>query len=439
MHDASQETPEFIEPQSNPNVATPMTKTFPPRATLRFWVLALALVAGCEGQTLQESVSSTLSALKVDNTAIDDQGKPPLVAREEPAEKPKPKPPTPDQVRFSAYTKTETFSNRLKEAAITNDAYLGRDCATGYTTALLTVLHQPEPPLSMPKEAKHPVAGIWRARYRVKRCGKALVYNAVFGAQPSGAPNMRISTPGTSTAGSELAREMREDMEDTALDLAGMGKCSDKRFVDTRAEPERPDVESNGSTWSAFTREVWTIDVCGRLVDIPLHHGFRDGVGYPQYVFEDVDAPKWRPSGRSVPKDVDLPRLQSALLQVASGKPGASLDYLWAEARREVPFAQTVIAGLLRDGTGLKRDIDRAAFWALRASYGGYPGAMEMVGDLYETGSWIVRDRRLAAAWYRRAAERGSASAKAKLAAMAKPAQAKPAKDKPKASKPKKN
>jgi hypothetical protein len=386
------------------------------RATL----LTSALLVGCEGATLQETVTSTISSLKIDNTGIDDQGRPRPRPPEPPAKKPEPEQLSPDQIRFNAYIETVGFARRLKEAAITNDAYLGRDCTRSYNTKSLSILHQPEPPLSMPKGARHPVSGIWRMRYEVERCDAKLVYNAVFGAHAGGAPNMRISTPGKTTAGSELAREMRSEIGETALEHAGMEKCTDQRIVNTSADPLRRDVESDGSIWSELTNEVWTMDVCGRLVDISLHHGFRDGVGYPQYIIIDADEPKWRPSGRSVPKDVDLPRLQTALLQVASGKAGASLDYLWSEARREVPFAQTVIAGLLRDGTGLKRDIDRAAFWALRASYGGYPGAMEMVGDLYDSGGWIVRDRRLAAAWYRRAAERGSASAKAKLAAMAK-------------------
>ena len=390
---------------------------------LRATLLVPILLAGCEGQSLQEAVHATVSALKVDNTGIDDQGKSRSEFIEAPPEDPKPEPLSPDHIRFNAYVLTKGFALRLKEAAITNDAYLGRDCATDYKTIPLAILHQPEPPLSMPEGAEYPVAGIWRVRYQVERCGAKLVYNAVFGASADSSPNMRISTPGTTTAGSELAREMRSDFGDTALERAGMEKCTDQRIVDTVAKPLRRDAESDGSIWSELTREIWTMDVCGRLVDIPLHHGFRDGVGYPQYIIEDTDEAKWRPSGRAVPKDVDLARLQTALLQVATGRAGASLDYLWTEARREVPFAQTVIAGLLKDGTGaIPRDIDRAAYWALRAAYGGYPGAMEMVGDLYESGGWIVRDRRLAAAWYRRAIERGSATAKIKLDAMAKKA-----------------
>ena len=229
---------------------------------------------------------------------------------------------------------------------------------------------------------------------------------------------MRISVPGNTAAGSALAREIRAEIKDTALERADMKLCTDQRIVDTKAIPPLKETESDGSVWTKLIHEVWTIDVCGRLVDIALHHGFRDGVGYRQYVLEAIDAPLWRPSGRSVPKSIDLPGLQTALQQVVTGNASASLDYLWAEARREVPFAQTVIAGLLRNGAGAERNIDRAAFWALRAAYGGYPGAMELVGDIYESGSWIVRDQRLAAAWYRRAAKRGSDTAQGKLAAL---------------------
>ena len=376
--------------------------------------LAVILLTGCEGQTIQERVGETIAALKVDNTAIDEQGRPPAPPPE-PETPSKAEPPSPEQIRFDGYIASDGFARRLVEAAITNDAYLGRDCPKPYTVKPVEALQQPEPSLTMPEGSAHPTKGIWRVRYQVTRCEATLTYNAIFGARADAPPNMRISTPGTTTAGSELAREMHSDIRVTALEHAGMERCSDQRIVDTVAKPLRREVESDGSIWSEFTQETWTMDVCGRLVEIALHHGFRDGVGYPQYIIEDADEPDWKPSGRSVPKDIDLARLQSALVEVASGKTGASLDYLWAEARREVPFAQTVIAGLLRAGTAMPRDMDLAAFWALRASYGGYPGAMEMVGDIYATGEWIVSDKRLAAAWYRRAIEHGGESAMKKL------------------------
>jgi hypothetical protein len=47
---------------------------------------------------------------------------------------------------------------------------------------------------------------------------------------------------------------------------------------------------------------------------------------------------------------------------VNTGNALASLDYLWDEACCEVPFGQTVIARLLRDGAGIEPNIDWAAF-----------------------------------------------------------------------------
>ena len=388
-------------------------------------LLAALVLTGCESQSLQNAVTSAIAAIDIDHTAIDDQETEPVfkddtgeasdIDLDDPAVLDKP---SPDRERFDVYATTRAFTTRLREAAIANDAYLGRACPERYRTTLLSVLHQPTPALAMPKDAAHPTAGIWRAHYRVERCGEASVYNAVFGGRAQGPPNMRISNPGTTAAGSELARQMRTDIADAARALAALDACLDQRIVDTEAGEPESDVEADGSGWSRLTRETWSIDVCGRLVDVALVHGFRDGVHRPQFVIDDTKEATWRPSGRSVAKDIDLSLLQEALLQVVSGNPGASLDYLWAEARREVPFAQTVIANLFRNGTGVERDMDRAAFWALRAAYDDYAPAMVMVGEIYQAGSWVVRDRRLAAAWFRRAVKAGSATAKPKLDVM---------------------
>ncbi|MDA0341490.1 MAG: hypothetical protein O3B74_07830, partial [Proteobacteria bacterium] len=304
---------------------------------------AAIIVSGCEGQTVQQSVRATIEALKVDNTAIDEQSS--LVGlnenavkaaektteakdEEEKEEEITAKPISPDRARFQAYVKTAAFTIRLREAAISTDAYLGRDCDSAYQTTLLSVLHQPEPALSMPEASEHPVSGIWRTRYRLERCGETLIYNAIFGGKADGPANMRISMPGNTATGSALAREIRADIKDSALERADMKRCTDQRIVDTQAEAPLKEAESDGSVWTKLVHEVWSIDVCGRLVDIALHHGFRDGVGYRQYLIEAIDAPLWRPSGRSVPKDIDLPRLQTALQQVITGKASASLDYL---------------------------------------------------------------------------------------------------------------
>ena len=45
----------------------------------------------------------------------------------------------------------------------------------------------------------------------------------------------------------------------------------------------------------------------------------------------------------------------------------------------------------------------RAAFWALRAAYNGYPPAMRLIASIYQKGTWKAQDKKLAAAWSKRA------------------------------------
>ena len=91
-------------------------------------LLASALLTGCEGQTLQESVSTNKSLLKVKRTVIDDQGKHRSEAKSIAPKKPELRPLSRHQIRFNVYASSEKFTRRLKEASITNDAYLGRNC-----------------------------------------------------------------------------------------------------------------------------------------------------------------------------------------------------------------------------------------------------------------------------------------------------------------------
>jgi hypothetical protein len=128
------------------------------------------------------------------------------------------KPVSPDLKRFQAYVETGAFTRRLREAAISNGAYLGRDCDSAYRTRLLSVLHQPEPTIAMPEDAVHPVIEIWRTGYQLERCCEALIRNTIFAGKAKGPANMWISMPRNMAAGSRLAREIRADIKDTALD-----------------------------------------------------------------------------------------------------------------------------------------------------------------------------------------------------------------------------
>ena len=95
--------------------------------------------------------------------------------------------------------------------------------------------------------------------------------------------------------------------------------------------------------------------------------------------------------------------MQKLLLKIAKGNQTALMEYLWTAANREVPYAQTVLAFLFQNGIEVDPNMDRAAFWALRAAYNGYPPAMRLIASIYQKGTWKTQDKKLAAAWNKRA------------------------------------
>ncbi len=317
---------------------------------------------------------------------------------------------------FEKYLASEHFISRLLEAAVINDAYLARNCEGDYEIIWLNALPQSSPRLQISKQDKHPSAGIWRTRYRVKRCGKIFTYNAIFGARLKRPPYMRISNPGHTTANSIIAQKMRTGISKVALKLADMEECNDQRIFNSISNSPQKNVFWNGTFWKTLTLETWTTDVCGRLVNVKTGHGEPALMTAKNFSVEDVTKVLWQPSERKTSKNNDPHNLQNMLLETLSGKTEAPANYILNAANREVPFAQTIMAIRFRDGIGVKKDIKRAAFWAFRAAYNDYTPAMLIVGNIYEKGRWNVRDLRLAAAWYRRAIAAGNAQAKIMLA-----------------------
>ena len=93
---------------------------------------------------------------------------------------------------------------------------------------------QPDTSIIFNKDiSPHPQNGIWRVRYKIKRCGQKNTYNVIFGGNESGPPFMRISTPGMTKANSELAKQMRPYIHLAAMQRADLKECANQRFVDT--------------------------------------------------------------------------------------------------------------------------------------------------------------------------------------------------------------
>jgi hypothetical protein len=75
------------------------------------------------------------------------------------------------------------------------------------------------------------------------------------------------------------------------------------------------------------------------------------------------------------------------------------------------PAAQTMLAELLAQGLGVKRDPKNAAFWYGKAAEGGDPSSMFKYALILMEGRDLTRDRKKADEWMRKAADAGQPSA----------------------------
>lgn len=82
------------------------------------------------------------------------------------------------------------------------------------------------------------------------------------------------------------------------------------------------------------------------------------------------------------------------------------------------PAAQTLIAELMSQGLGVKRDTKDAAFWYSKAAEGGDPTSMFKYALILIEGRDVPRDQKKADEWMKKAAEAGQASAEFNVAQM---------------------
>ncbi|MGN6775354.1 tetratricopeptide repeat protein, partial [Rhizobium sp.] len=82
------------------------------------------------------------------------------------------------------------------------------------------------------------------------------------------------------------------------------------------------------------------------------------------------------------------------------------------------PAAQTLIAELMAQGLGVKRDTKDAAFWYSKAAEGGDPTAMFKYALILMEGRDVPRDQKKADDWMKKAADAGQPSAEFNVAQM---------------------
>ncbi len=88
-----------------------------------------------------------------------------------------------------------------------------------------------------------------------------------------------------------------------------------------------------------------------------------------------------------------------------------AMDKALPRAQLGDPAAQTLIAEILSQGLGVKRDMKNAAFWYGKAAEGGDPAAMFKYALLLMEGNNVTRDRAKADEFMRKAADGGNSSA----------------------------
>ncbi|MFC5741992.1 tetratricopeptide repeat protein [Dyella tabacisoli] len=110
--------------------------------------------------------------------------------------------------------------------------------------------------------------------------------------------------------------------------------------------------------------------------------------------------PAANPESASTSPTLDI----DALNRLLHEQPDAAAKLLQRAAHAGHAPAQTWLAQLYLDGTGVNADAGEALYWFQRAAHADVPMAMNMLGRCHENG-WGTRvDYPLAAVWYRRAA-----------------------------------
>ncbi|KQV66124.1 tetratricopeptide repeat protein [Rhizobium sp. Root1220] len=88
-----------------------------------------------------------------------------------------------------------------------------------------------------------------------------------------------------------------------------------------------------------------------------------------------------------------------------------AMDKALPRAQLGDPAAQTLVAELLADGLGVKRDMKTAAFWYGKAAEGGDAAAMFKYSLMLIEGRFVKRDKAKADAYMHKAADGGNSSA----------------------------
>jgi hypothetical protein len=127
-------------------------------------------------------------------------------------------------------------------------------------------------PIELQEGKQHPTKGVWISRYQLERCGDSKFYNALFFANSNGeAPTPRAYFPGSTNAGPQLVQDAMIAAAFGAKLRSGLKDCKEKFDVfDMRVTEPAHNVVEKETTIRGVWNELWTISICGKMVDVPM-------------------------------------------------------------------------------------------------------------------------------------------------------------------------
>jgi hypothetical protein len=174
-----------------------------------------------------------------------------------------------DMAELKRYVGTQAYATLLVEAAVAGEVQAAPDCrdVKPVDRTEFTIF---TPPAFA--NGPHPVAGMWRDRLKIMRCGAEAYQNVVFIAQPNGPPQTALLLPGLTSAPPQLQQAA---LPKAAAVARARADCpgDDVAVIDTRPDLTLKPVTKvapNGMALDGQWREIWQLRACGRPVSATL-------------------------------------------------------------------------------------------------------------------------------------------------------------------------
>lgn len=180
-------------------------------------------------------------------------------------------PDTPPEVaKLRDFVKSPEYVSQLVRIVMSGEKDIPSGCAEPkpMDRAGFQVLN---PPTFKDGQAQ-PVAGSWRDRLKIDRCGKPVVHNILFVARDGGQPALGLLLPGETGAVPAMQKAILQQAGPVAMAKA---KCSDPKTVivantEHDAKNGQPKIDAQGHLQASEWQENWSFYACGKEVSVPV-------------------------------------------------------------------------------------------------------------------------------------------------------------------------